>query len=235
MKKSRLFLVTFLVCVYAFTLTVSVAALIRSVPVSGVQSAMRVVIDAGHGGIDGGVTGKQTKTKESDLNLKIALLLGQRLEENGFDVVYTRKTASGLYDTTAKGFKKRDMLKRKEIIENANPSLVISLHQNYIGAAYCRGATVFYRKESEGGKRFAEEMQSRLNGLYQKSGVKPRKSVAGEFFLLDCADCPSILVECGFLSNVKDESLLLSPIFQSELVGVMSASITAYLAQSGSA
>jgi len=85
--------------------------------VGATDEGLKIVIDAGHGGIDGGVTGVQTGAKESDLNLQISFELKERLERAGFSVVMTRKTEAGLYDTTAKGFKKRDMLKRKECIE----------------------------------------------------------------------------------------------------------------------
>ena len=90
------------------------------------EREMRIVVDAGHGGVDGGVCGKRTGVKESDLNLSIAFFLQDALTDMGFEVVMTRKTESGLYDAATKGFKRRDMQRRKEIIEGASPDLVLS-------------------------------------------------------------------------------------------------------------
>ncbi|MCD7729746.1 MAG: N-acetylmuramoyl-L-alanine amidase, partial [Clostridia bacterium] len=89
-----------------------------------------IVIDAGHGGMDAGIYGVTTKNKESDINLAIAIYLKGYFADAGFNAVMTRKTQAGLYGLPVKGFKKRDMQKRKEIIENCNADMVISIHQN---------------------------------------------------------------------------------------------------------
>ncbi len=193
--------------------------------VSAFSDGMRVVVDAGHGGIDGGVAGRQTGVKESDLNLSIAMELKERLEDMGFEVVMTRKTEGGLYDSTAKGFKKRDMQKRKEIIQNAKPSLVISVHQNFYPAKGTRGGQTFYLPQSEEGKALALAVQERVNSLYAEKGAKARKTMKGEFFMLQCSPCPSIIVECGFLSNEKDEALLQTRDWQKRLAESISAGV----------
>lgn len=180
------------------------------------EGKMRVVVDAGHGGVDGGVCGKRTGVKESDLNLSIAFFLQDVLTDMGFEVVMTRKTQSGLYDVATKGFKKRDMQQRKEIIKSASPDLVLSVHQNFYSAVGVRGGQVFYSKKT-GGEGLADGIQKRLNELYQKVGVKNRQSKQGEYFILDCADCPSVIVECGFLSNPQDEALLQKESWQKQL------------------
>ncbi len=186
---------------------------------------MRVVIDAGHGGIDGGVSGRTTKVKESDLNLAIAMELKDCLTDMGFEVTLTRKTEAGLYGSTAKGFKKRDMQKRKEIIQNADPALVISVHQNFYPSKSTRGGQVFYAKNSEEGKRLALRLQNRLNGLYKEEGAKGRTATKGEYFMLECAPCPSVIVECGFLSNPSDEALLKKGAFQRRLAACLAAGV----------
>ncbi len=186
---------------------------------------MRIVVDAGHGGIDGGVTGRTTGVKESDLNLDISMALKERLEELGFEVVLTRKTEAGLYGTATKGFKKRDMQKRKEIIQNADPALVISIHQNFYPSKATRGGQVFYSQQSEEGKRLALFMQSRLNALYKGEGVKERNAAKGEYFMLECADSPSVIVECAFLSNAADEALVKKGSFQRELAASLAAGV----------
>ena len=81
------------------------------------EGGMRIVLDAGHGGIDGGVVGRTTGAKESNINLAITHSLKDVLEDMGFEVTLTRKTEGGLYGAPTKGFKRRDMERRKEIIE----------------------------------------------------------------------------------------------------------------------
>ena len=95
-----------------------------------VYQRFTVCIDAGHGGVDGGVTGVNTGVKESDLNLSVSRLLKEHFESCGITVVMTRKTKDGLYGTATSGFKRRDMEKRREIIEQSKPDMVISIHMN---------------------------------------------------------------------------------------------------------
>ena len=192
---------------------------------SAVDYKKVIVLDAGHGGVDGGVRGVQTGVKESDLNLAIVLALKSQLEEVGFEVVLTRKTKDGLYDSTAKGFKKRDMQKRKEIIERENPAFVVSVHQNYYPSSKTRGAQVFFAKDNADGERFATALQNRLNALYKPQGVKERKASSGDYFMLKCTESPSVIVECGFLSNAEDERLLSTIEWQRKLVQTIARGI----------
>ena len=196
---------------------------------SSSDSALRIVLDAGHGGIDCGVRGKTTGIKESDINLAITLALGEMLESSGFEVTHTRKTQAGLYGTTARGFKKRDMERRKAIVDEAKPSLLISVHQNFYPTSGSRGAQVFYEKNAEKSARFALALQTALNGLYAKEGVKNRKSATGDYFMLRISDCPSVIVECGFLSNPSDEKLLASSSWQKATAEAIVEGIKAYL------
>ncbi|MBO5277060.1 MAG: N-acetylmuramoyl-L-alanine amidase [Clostridia bacterium] len=196
--------------------------------VAAFSTEMRVVVDAGHGGMDGGVSGVKTGVKESDLNLALSLALYEELKDMGFFVTLTRKTEAGLYDTTAKGFKKRDMQKRKEIIEEAKPDLVLSIHQNFYPTKSARGGQVFYLKNSEEGKRLAKGIQEKLDGLYAEKGVKARKITAAEYFILGCYPCPSVIVECGFLSNPLDEELLNSSAWRKRLAQEIAGGVLAY-------
>ena len=166
--------------------------------------------------------------KESDVNLSIVLHLKESLIEKGFDVVLTRKTEAGLYDTTAKGFKKRDMQKRKEIAQSANPTMVLSIHQNYYPSASSRGGQVFYNGSDAKSVTLADLLQNRLNGLYQTQGVRERKKTAGEYYMLTCTDAPSVILECGFLSNEADERLLVSEEWQKQLAQEITEGVLEY-------
>ena len=178
-----------------------------------------VVIDAGHGGIDGGVVGKITKVSESEINLQITKKLKTLFEEAGFEVVLTRQTSAGLYGYLGKGHKRRDMNAREKIIKNSNPTLVVSIHQNSFSSSSRRGAQVFYGNGKEEGKQFALAVQNQLNSL--KDNGRKSSPLAGDYFLLNISPCPAIIVECGFLSNPQDEKLLLSDKYQSQLASAL--------------
>ena len=109
---------------------IGVCAGIYAQSASAENGSPTIVIDAGHGGIDAGVYGVNTDVKESDINLAIAKELRGCFVNAGFNCVMTRSTQAGLYGSTSKGFKMRDMQKRKEIIEECNADMVISIHQN---------------------------------------------------------------------------------------------------------
>ncbi len=194
------------------------------------QGGIKIVLDAGHGGVDGGVSGRTTGVKESDINLDITLCLKERLTDMGFDVTLTRKTEAGLYGVLSKGFKRRDMERRKEIIEEASPELVISIHQNYYPSKTVRGGQVFFRQGDEKSGTFAKALQAQLNTLYGKQGVKARTQKEGEYFIFQCAPCPSVIVECGFLSNEADEALLLSDSWKRKLADHIAVATLSYLA-----
>lgn len=171
-----------------------------------------VVIDAGHGGIDAGVVGISTKTKESEINLYIAKYLRGYFADAGFNAVLTRTSQGGLYGTSTRGFKMRDMKKRKEIIEKNNADMVISIHQNYCPIPSRRGAHVFFDKDSENGKALAECIQKSINNM--KECAKQNTPLVGDYYMLKCTSNPSALVECGFLSNKLDEELLITAEYQ---------------------
>lgn len=199
-------LVTALACLGVFTVVETVA---QSFPPLGAV----VVIDAGHGGMDGGVVGVNG-TSESELNLEIALLLGEILTARGVAVVYTRTSDDALSD-----IKREDMNMRAEIIRDSRPDCVISIHLNsYPRDASRRGVQVFYDDTGRGGA-FAALMQERLNATvnYRYSKRTDLAPQSGDFFITKCASVPSIIIECGFLSNEQDEKLLKTQAFRKEL------------------
>ena len=172
-----------------------------------------VVIDAGHGGIDGGCVGA-SGVEESTLNLEYSKTLKKYFSSYGFKVVMTRETENGLYSAFSKNKKKDDMQKRKEIIQKANPNFVISIHMNSYPSQSSRGAQVFYNKDSEASKNLATSIQTE----FQKNLVKPRKSaLAGDYFIVGCSSAPTVIVECGFVSNPEEEKLLLSEEYRQKL------------------
>ena len=193
---------------------------------------MRIVVDAGHGGIDGGVCGINSGVKESELNLAISYCIKEKLEDLGFDVTLTRKTEGGLYGAPTKGFKKRDMEKRKEIIEKTAPVLVLSVHQNFYPSRAVRGGQVFCNADDERSMLLGKSIQTYLNELYQSVDVKAREAKTGEYFMLQCTSYPSVIVECGFLSNAADEKLLCSDGWKNRLAESIATGVMSYLSGS---
>ena len=178
---------------------------------------LTVVLDAGHGGIDGGVVGITSGTKESDINLAITFLLQERFEEAGFNVVLTRKTEAGLYGAATTGYKKRDMKKRAQIINSSSPSLVISVHQNFFSSRSRRGAQVFFRQDSPQSIALARSIQGKLNAMPECVN-SDLQALMGDYYILNCNPYPAVIVECGFLSNAEDEALLLTTEYQKKIV-----------------
>ena len=187
-----------------------------------------IVIDAGHGGVDAGVTGKVTSTKESEINLYISKYLRGYFADAGFNVVMTRTTQGGLYGLSTKGFKMRDMKKRKEIIEQNDADMVISIHQNFCPLPSKRGGTVFFDKSSDCGRELAQSIQKNLNAM--KECVKANEALAGDYYMLKCTKNPSVIVECGFLSNADDEALLITAEYQKSIAYAIFKGAVTYFA-----
>ncbi len=185
-----------------------------------------VVIDAGHGGADPGKVGVNGQL-EKDINLKIAQSLKQFLQAEGIEVVMTREKDAGLYDENASNKKVQDMKRRLEIIENANPVLVVSIHQNSYHEEYVKGAQVFYYTTSEKSKNLAEMLQEQL----QKLDAENKRQAKGNdsYFLLKKTSRPIAIVECGFLSNGEEAEALSTPLYQEKLAWNIHMGIMKYI------
>lgn len=194
------------------------------------KSGLTVVLDAGHGGIDGGVTGVNTGVKESELNLLIVKKLRDYLEDAGFKVVLTRSSDAGLYGLATSGLKRKDMEKRRDIIVKANPALVVSVHLNKYSVSTRRGAQVFYKAGDKNGKKLAESIQEEFNGM--DTSERAFSALTGDYYILNCTDYPSVIAECGFLSNPEDESLLVTEEYRDSLCYSMFKGIVRYIAES---
>lgn len=175
---------------------------------STLYSFKNIVIDPGHGGMDIGASNKSLNLKESDINLKISQKLKETFLSNGYNVILTRESDEGLYGDISKGHKRRDMKKRMSIINNIENALVISIHLNSCPYTYRKGAIVFYKNKDVISKEFATSIQKELNStLYNREKEKIK---VGDFYILNKSKHPSILIECGFLSNIEEATNLSS-------------------------
>lgn len=152
-----------------------------------------VVIDAGHGGDDPGKVGING-ANEKDVNLEIARLVKQFLEENDIEVVMTRESDEGLYDVNASNKKVQDMKRRIELIEEVKPMVTVSIHQNSYPEEYVHGAQVFYYTGSVQGELLAECIQKQLVAKVDSENNR-RIKANDSYYLLKKTDVPIVIVE----------------------------------------
>lgn len=187
----------------------------------------RVVIDPGHGADDPGKVGV-SGMNEKDLNLEIALKLKDYLSEQGIDVVMTREEDISLAEEGAQSVKVSDLKKRVEIIEEAEADLAVSIHQNSYTDSAISGAQVFYYGDSAQGKRLAEALQQSLINNLDPSNTRAAKANES-YYILKKTSIPTVIVECGFLSNPAEEALLADAEYQEKIVIAICDGIAAYL------
>jgi N-acetylmuramoyl-L-alanine amidase len=215
----------YIVCFFIVAAIVAIVLLLlpESQSVMGVAK-YTVVIDAGHGGLDGGAVGRLTGVREDGLNLVVAKKLKSLFEKNGIAVVMTRSDEKALDSS-----KHADMARRREIIQSAGADIVISIHMNKFQDSAVSGPMAFYHEGSEEGKKLAELIQTELNARLDPP--KPRTFRPETYFILRSGDCPCVLVECGFLSNEREERLLQSEDYQDLCAKAIYAGARAYIDQ----
>ena len=164
---------------------------------------------------------------EKDINLKIAEILKDFLQAEGIEVIMTREDDAGLYDEDAANKKVQDMKRRLEIIENAAPALVVSIHQNSYHEEYVRGAQVFYYATSGSSKRLAEVLQEQLRVLDPENDRQAKGN--DSYFLLKKTSRTIVIVECGFLSNREEAEKLSTELYQEKMAWNIHMGIMKYL------
>ena len=190
-----------------------------------------IVIDAGHGGNDPGKVGV-SGVLEKDINLEIALKLQERLVQNGIYVVMTRSSDMGLYSENAQNKKREDMAARVRIIAEAEPDFALSIHQNSFPSENCKGAQMFYYKDSPESKHLAETLQSKFPEVLQDGNQRQAKANT-DYYLLRKTTCPMVIAECGFLSNASEEALLADSAYQEKVVEALYQGIQQYISEIG--
>lgn len=209
----------------AFLLARNGAALVQSTKAE--KDVLRIVIDAGHGGIDPGKVGINNAL-EKDVNLEIALKLEKKLKEKEIDVVMTRTDDSGLYSESSTNKKVEDMQERCKLISEAEPVFTVSIHQNSYITEDIKGAQVFYYGQSEVGKELAETIQASLIEMVDPDNRRTAKANES-YYLLKKTTSPTVIVECGFLSNSEEAALLVTSEYQDTIVDAIYQGILNYL------
>lgn len=191
-----------------------------------------ILIDPGHGGIDAGAS--EGDAVEKDLNLKISMILKSYIEENGGICYMTRTEDTNTADPNrGKGTSQKmsDLKMRKQNIESIKADVFISVHMNKFGQSQYRGLQTFYDGNSPESKRLSETIQETVKSVLNDGNTRKAKATGDKIYVLKGNAVPSVLVECGFLSNNEEKELLKSPNYQRKLAWGIYLGLIKYFAQ----
>lgn len=182
-----------------------------------------VVLDYGHGGFDPGAVGSATHILESDLNLLLGERIAKELEAQGCLVLRTRTDADALGET-----KQDDMHRRGVLLNSEAADCTVSIHMNFFSDPSVRGPMCYYQTDASDGERLAAAV---LNALTEALSLPERSPNPGDNYVTRVPKAPSVLVECGFLSNSEDERLLQDPEYQNLLARAVADGILRFLCE----
>lgn len=191
-----------------------------------------LVLDAGHGGEDGGAV-SSAGDKESDINLAIVLRLEQLMGLYGVPVVLTRSDDRSIHDQGADTLREKkvsDLNNRLALVSGLENCILLSVHQNSYTDPRYSGAQVFYTA-SEESRQWAEQTQELLRQGLDPANDRAAKKIPNTVYLMNHVTCPAILVECGFMSNGEEVSLLLTSGYQTKIAAALAAACVQYLQQ----
>lgn len=178
-----------------------------------------IIIDAGHGGEDGGAVADDG-TNEKDINLKIAIQLEALLESSGFDTIMTRSEDIAIYDDgceTIKTKKVSDMHNRLKLFNESENNIVISIHQNKFEQKKYNGTQVFYSPNNPESEELAESIRLSVTSMLQPDNSRELKKADKNIYLLYNCTNPSVIVECGFISNNEELEKLKTDDYQKQI------------------
>lgn len=191
-----------------------------------------VIIDAGHGGVDGGAV-SCTGVYESNINLEIALRLDDLMHLLGIDTLMIRTTDISIYTNgqSIAAKKSSDLKERVRIVNSLNNSVLLSIHQNHYTDNRYSGAQMFYAA-SDGSRELASELQNAFKKFLDPANNRQIQSATG-LYLMEHIERPGILVECGFLSNPTEETKLRNCEYQKKICCVIASVCSTYFASHG--
>lgn len=219
------FLVVFLLITLAKEGSQAVSTYVENKPL---VNRFCVIIDPGHGGVDGGAT-SCSGVLESQINLQIALRLDDLFHFLGIKTRMLRNTDTSIHTqgTTIAQKKVSDLKQRVKIVNETENSLLISIHQNHYSDSKYYGPQVFYGK-GQGSEQFARELQTALNTSLCPNSRRKIKSAKG-IYLMEKINRTGVLIECGFLSNPTEDKKLNTPLYQKNLCCVITTICSNYL------
>ena len=197
-----------------------------------IDNRITVIIDAGHGGEDGGA--EVDGILEKDINLSIADKLADTLRLCGVRVTEIRDEDISVYDDSAQSLREKkvsDLKHRVEIVNGSENNILVSIHQNKFDNSAYSGAQVFYSSNNDKSRVLAESIRNSVVSLLQNDNTRELKPANSDIYLLDNATVPAVIVECGFLSNDEERAKLLDSGYQSEMAYSIAMGVLEYIDQ----
>ena len=195
------------------------------------EGKITVVIDAGHGGEDGGAIGVNG-VYEKDINLSVALKIGDFLEAQGIEVIYTRTEDVLLYDRTVDYHNRKkslDLAARVDLANKTKNCVFVSVHMNSFSQSKYRGSQIYYSKNNPQSFVLASSIQNSIKSNLQPQNTRKATEATSRIYVLDRLDCPAVLIECGFISNGEECRLLCTEVYQDQLSQTISEEIKNYV------
>ena len=183
------------------------------------QEKIKVIIDPGHGGVDGGAVSSDS-TFEKDINLQIALILNDMLKMAGADTILTRDTDISIHDVSANTIRAKkvsDIHNRFKLIESNPEYIFVSIHQNTFSDSKYKGAQLFYSPNNAESLKLAKCIQGSISNSLQKDNQREIKKCSTDVYLVYHAKSTAVLCECGFMSNNEELSNLKNPEYQKQI------------------
>lgn len=199
-----------------------------SVNTSNAKNAVTVILDAGHGGIDGGAVGV-SGILEKDLNLAIVLKTKEYLVAKGYTVLLTREQDELLSDGSGGSRKQQDLRARVDAVEKAENAIFISVHMNRFPDSAVKGITFYYSPNHPDSYRLADSIHREMLEDIQPDNRRPMKEATSSIYVLHHTTVPAVLVECGFLSNALEEAVLQDEAYQNALAEMLSEGVIDFL------
>ena len=190
-----------------------------------------IIVDAGHGGFDGGAVAFD-KTLEKDINLSIAKKLCEAFELYGFNVVMVREKDIAIYDESAAKKKTSDIHNRLKLTEEYPDSIFLSIHQNKYQQEKSWGTQVFYSPNHPKSQQLAQIIQMNIVEQLQPDNNRKIKKAQSNLYILSKSKVPSVLIECGFISNKKECELLKTDQYQRKIAYLILESVVKFLKES---
>ena len=198
------------------------------------QYKATVVLDPGHGGEDPGAVSNYSGIAEKDINLRIALLLREILEEDNYRVIMTRQEDVLNYKPGTKNItdkRRQDLTGRRKLIDSSGADIVVSIHLNKFEDPQYYGAQAFYPPGSPDSERLAVCVQNALGEHVDPANNRKALVKKERIVILRDLVVPTALVECGFLSNSQEEALLRTTDYQEKIAKALKKGIGQYFAE----
>jgi N-acetylmuramoyl-L-alanine amidase len=195
------------------------------------KTTRKIVVDAGHGGEDPGAVSEYSGIKEKNISADIAEKLKSLLENDNYEVIMTRSEDVLVYETGTKGIiqkRKQDLLRRKKIMDESGADIVISIHLNKFPETQYKGTQVFYPPQSTESLKLAESIQKSIKTNLDKNNKREALVREEPIIILNKLATPTVIVECGFLSNKEEEAKLAKDSYRQQIAGAIKKGVDDY-------